>query len=308
MRRERLYAARREPANSLHLPRVKSRSPRGHLARSLAGSLVSLRARQWLHFCALPLAGLGADEMYALCTDPAQWLRALAGAVIAAGCLGCAYGINAVAERRSDRCAVKNPLVAAPELAALATAWALVACVLALGLALILGPWALLACGLSLICGVTYSVGLAAKRVPVLGLLLNTGIFAPLLAVLLLPGEVPASWPHELAIFTLLLIQNQLIHELADHDEDRAAGAHTTAQLLGHRGALRLATLAGLVIPLTTLGLAPSPGRWLLGSALAVVATLITANAGRDPTRARVLHRRTACFGGALLWSCARLG
>lgn len=287
---------------------MKSGSPHGRLAGSLGTSLASLRAKQWLHFCALPLAGLGADGMVALCTAPAQWLRALAGAVIAAGCLGCAYGINAVAERRSDRCTVKNPLVAAPELAALATAWSLVAGILALALALLLGPWALLACGVSLTCGVIYSVGLAAKRVPVLGLLLNTGIFAPLLAVLLLPGNIPASWPHELAIFSLLLIQNQLIHELADHEEDRAAGAHTTAQLLGHRGAAHAATLAGLVIPLTTLGLAPNLDSWLLGSALAVVATLITANAGRDPARARVLHRRTVCIGGALLWSYARLG
>jgi 4-hydroxybenzoate polyprenyltransferase len=286
---------------------VKSRSPRGRLASSFRIALASLRTRQWLHFCVLPLAGLGGEGTYALFADPAELSRALAGAVIAAGCLGCAYGINAVAERRSDRSARKNPLVAAPGLAAPATACAIVAGALALGLALIVGPWALLACGLSLLCGVAYSVGLAAKQVPVLGLLLNTGIFAPLLAVLLRPGAVPPSWSHELAIFTLLLIQNQLIHELADRDEDRAAGARTTAQLLGPRGAVRVATLAGLAIPPVALGLAPTPGQWLLGSALAAVATVITADAGRDPARARVVHRRTACAGGALLWLCARL-
>ena len=283
---------------------MKSRSPRGRLATSLA----SLRARQWLHFCALPLAGLAGEGSYASGTDCAQWGRALAGAAIAAGCLGCAYGINAVAERGSDRSARKNPLVAAPELAALATAWALVASGLALGLALALGPWALLACGSSLLCGLAYSVGPAAKRIPVVGLLLNTGIFAPLLAVLLRPGEVPASWAHELTTFVLLLIQNQLIHELADHDEDLAAGARTTAQLLGRRGAVQAAALAGLVIPVLSTALAPTTGQCLLGSALGLVATVITTTAGRDPARARVLHRWVACAGGALLWLCARLG
>jgi 4-hydroxybenzoate polyprenyltransferase len=246
--------------------------------------------------------------LYASGTDSAQWARALAGAAIAAGCLGCAYAINAVAERGSDRSARKNPLVAAPELAALATTWALVASGLALGLASILGPWALLACGSSLLCGVAYSVGPAGKRTPVVGLLLNTGIFAPLSAVLLLPGEVPASWPHELAIFSALLIQNQLLHELADHDEDLAAGARTTAQLLGHRGAVQVAALAGLMIPVLSLGLAPTAGQCLLGSALGVITTVIAATAGRDPARARTRHRRSACAGGALLWLCARLG
>ena len=277
---------------------MKSRSPRG-----LAIALAALRVPQWLHFCVLPLAGLASEAQY---IGPAQGLRVLAGCLIAGGCLGCAYGINAVAERHTDRCADKNPLVAAPERAALATACALLASLLALALALLLGPWSLLACATSLGCGVAYSV--AGKRVPVLGLLLNTGIFAPLMAVLLVPGATPASWPHELAVFILLLIQNQLIHELADEAEDRAAGARTTAQWLRRRGTVRAAILVGLAVPLASLALAPSLVHALLGSALAAVATAVVWHAGRDPATARVAHRVAACVGGALLWLLARLG
>lgn len=272
---------------------MKSRSPR------LATALASLRTSQWLHFCALPLAGLG---------GPGGWPRALVGCVIAGGCLGFAYGINAVAERRSDRSFLKNPLVGAPGVAGLAVGCAMLVATLALGLALVLGRWALLACGLSLLCGGAYSVGIAGKRVPVLGLVLNTGIFAPLMAVLLVPGQIPASWAHELAVFTLLLIQNQLIHELADDEEDRAAGARTTAQLLRGPGTVRAGVGAGLVIPLVSLGLAPTWGQALLGSAIAAVATVIACTARSDPARSRAQHRVAACAGGALLWLWARVG
>lgn len=272
-------------------------------SRSLAIALASLRTPQWLHFCALPLAGLGGGPFT---PGAAAWLRALLGGLIAGGCLGCAYGINAALERRTDRCAAKNPLVAAPGLAAPVIVCASLVGALALALARALGPWALLACGLSLACGVAYSV--FGKRVPVLGLALNTGIFAPLMAVLLVPGAVPAGWAHELAVFCLLLIQNQLIHELADADEDRAAGARTTARLLGARATIRLALAVGFVIPPVSAALAPSRDLALLAAAIAAIATMIAADARRAPARARVRHRVTACIGGALLWLCARLG
>ena len=269
---------------------MKSRSP----------AIASLRASQWLHFCALPLAGLGPEEL----VSPAGSLRALIGGLIAAGCLGCAYGVNAATDRHTDRCSRKNPLVAAPGRVAPAIACALIVAIAALILALALGRLAPLACGLSLLCGLAYS--LAGKRVPVLGLVLNAGIFAPLMAVLLVPGAAPPSFAHELAVFTALLIQNQLLHELADVEEDRAAGAGTTAQRLGDAGAVRVAVAVGLAIPLVSLWLAP-PRHALLAAGVAAVATGITAAARRDPARARALHRVTACVGGALLWLCARL-
>lgn len=279
---------------------MESSSPRGRYAVAIA----SLRAPQWLHFCVLPLAALGRADLLAL---PSTWPRALVGCTIAAGCLGFAYGINAVAERRTDRSAAKNPLVAAPELAPLATAGALAVALLALALALALGPWALLACGLSLTCGAAYSVGIAGKHVPVLGLLLNTGIFAPLAAILLQPDAIPPSWAHELAVFSLLLIQNQLVHELADYDEDRAAGARTTAHMLRRRGTVRVAVLVGFAVPLVSIGLAPSSGQALLSSAIAGIATVIAFEARRDPARARRVHRAIAFVGGAALWLFARL-
>ncbi len=254
----------------------------------------------------LPLAGLGREDLPGLASG---WPRALAGCLIAAGCLGFAYGINAILERHSDRSVAKNPLVGAPELAPLATTYALAVAALALGLALVLGRWAALACGLSLICGAAYSVGIrgAGKHVPVLGLILNTGIFAPLAAVLLLPSSIPPSWVHELAVFTLLLIQNQLVHELADDQEDRAAGARTTAQLLGRPNTVRVAVLTGFAVPLASIGLAPTSGQALLSSAIAAVATVIAFEARRDPARSRRSHRAIAFAGGALLWLFARL-
>ncbi len=267
-------------------------------------ALASLRAPQWLHFCVLPLAALDAS---ALADEPIAWPRALLGCAIAAGCLAFAYGLNSVAERRSDHSTGKNPLVAAPELAPLAVFCALAAGLLALLLASGLGSWALLACGISLACGGAYSVGVQGKRVPVLGLLLNTGIFTPLTAVLLLPGKVPPSFVHETILFTLLLIQNQLVHELADIDEDREAGAWTTARLLGPRGTLRAALGVGIAIPLASLWLAPSLALALLASVLALAATRIALAAEHDAARARVRHRWLALAGGALSWLAARV-
>lgn len=262
-------------------------------------ALASLRPRQWSHFAALPLAGV-------TCL-PCEWPRALLGVAIASACLACAYGINAAAERHTDRSVHKNPLVAAPGVGPLAVVCSLTAAALALLLALPLGPQALLACAASLICGVHYSVGLAAKRYPVLGLLLNAGIFAPLMALLIVPGRAPPSLAHELALFILLLLQNQLIHELADRQEDRAAGARTTAQWLRGRGTVRVAVIAGSVIPPMSLALAPTAAQALLAAVLAAITTTLALTARRDPARARARHRQVACAGGALLWLLARL-
>jgi 4-hydroxybenzoate polyprenyltransferase len=256
-----------------------------------------------LHFCVLPLAAVGSDDLFSLST----WPRMVVGCLVAAGCLGFAYGINAVAERHSDRSTIKNPLVEAPELGSLATACALMVGLFALGLASVLGPWALLACGISLVCGGSYSFGITAKQVPLLGLLFNAGIFAPLTVLLLRPDAIPPSWAHELAVFTVLLIQNQLVHELADYEEDRAAGARTTAHLLRRRGTIRAAVLVGFAVPLASIGLAPTAGQALLSSAIAAVATVIAFESRRDPGQARRVHRAVAFAGGALLWLFARL-
>lgn len=286
---------------------IRSAQVEGQPTRSrLALALASLRAPQWLHFCVLPLAALDREALLAL---PHAWPRALAGCLAASGCLAFAYGINAVAERRSDRSSGKNPLVDAPELAPLATALSVLAALLALALALWqLGMMAGLACLVSILCGTTYSVGIGGKKVPVLGLLLNLGIFVPLGALLLDPAAIPASWRHELAVFALLLIQNQLVHELADYDEDRAAKAHTTARFLRRRKTVRVATAIGLLVPLAAILLAPTHAEALLASLLAGVTTMLTAESRRDPARTRREHRRVAFVGGALLWLLARLG
>ena len=138
-------------------------TPLGRLTIALA----SLRASQWLHFCVLPLAALRAEDLFAL---PSTWVRTLIACLVAAGCLGFAYGLNAVVERHTDRSEAKNLLVAAPELAPLAAACALAAALFALTLAAVLGPAAVFACGISIVCGAAYSIGITGKRIPVLPL------------------------------------------------------------------------------------------------------------------------------------------
>ena len=232
--------------------------------------------------------------------------RLLVAVLACAGCLGFAYGINAVAERRSDRSAVKNPLVAAPQLAASASAAALIAALVAASAGLYLGGPAPAAVGLSLVCGLLYSVGLRGKRIPGLGLALNVGIFVPLAVLLLDRAAPPPSFGHELAVFALLLAQNQLIHEHADLDEDRRAGVRTTARLLGERGTQVAVGGLGLLLALAALRLAPGPGQLRVALLLAAGASWIgVVGLARDPAAARRNHRVLALVGGALLWLVA---
>lgn len=275
-----------------------------HRQRGLA--LASLRARQWLHFCALPLAGVGASQLL----DAGQWLRLLAGGIAAAGCLGFAYGLNAVVERGSDRSSKKNPLVADPDdrEGARAAVWAAIGVGAgALGLGLWLGSTAVFATLLSLACGAAYSVGPRGKRVPGLGLALNTGIFLPLTALLIERDAIPSTWLHEVGLFTVLLIQNQLVHELADLDEDRAAGAATTAGWLGADATCRIGVGSCALIPLTSLLLGLHLAQLGVSLLLALAAAWTIHGARTDPGRARERHRWLAFVGGALLWLLARM-
>lgn len=250
----------------------------------------SLRASQWAHFSLLPLVGIERSR-------PVAWGALLLAWAAASGCLGYAYGLNAVVERGSDRSSAKNPLVARPSEAKAA----LVAAMLSAGGALLLGAglggWGLVCVAASLLSGTLYSVGLRAKRLPVAGLVFNAGIFVPLTLVLLSePGGGP--WVLEVALFCGLLTQNQLVHELADEEEDRAAGAFTTAQLLG-RSAWRVAVV-----------LVGCAGLWFvdvkapLRASLALATCAICAAVAiviEPAALARRTHRFAALLGGAAL-------
>ena len=227
---------------------------------------------------------------------PFPWAEVAAALVAAAGCLAFAYGLNAVMERGTDVSPDKNPLVVSPSYAPATLRLALGCAAGALVLGSLLGLWSAGCVALSLLCGALYSAVVRAKRVPVLGLLCNAGIFLPL-ALLLRSGRGGDAWALELALFAALLTQNQLVHELADEAEDRAAGARTTAQLLGPRGTRVVAALVGFA------GLFPidgeRPERVLI--ALATCASCALVAVGRAPARARRAHRYAAMTGGAAL-------
>lgn len=265
--------------------------------RALALGAAALRVRQWLHFVPLPLAGVPVVGLVsgACPKGPVLW-ACIAGAL----CLGCAYGINAHADRATDRSRRKNPLAGAP-----GSGWALAPALLCGALALVAASMSggLAAAAGSVLAGVVYSVGPRIKRWPVVGSLANVAIFAPLL--LLVGGPRPDGFVGTCAVFTALLLQNQLLHERADVVEDRRAGARTTAQVLGRAGVRRagqaLAGLGGLAAA-ATLGW---PGATAGTIGLAFGACLMGQD---DAAAARRRHRALAMVTGALVYALAQGG
>lgn len=259
----------------------------------------AVRARQWWHFLGLPLATLDFGRL----DVHAAW-RVPAAIVVGGCCLAVAYAINAVCERHTDRSPGKNPLVVRPELAAavvwLATLLAVIGLVVAWGL----GLWALGAACVSLVAGVVYSASAWGKRAPVVGLIGNTLIFAPLLVLMHPGGALAPGVSYEVGLFVVLLAQNQLLHERADVAEDAAAGAWTTGRWLGGRGTRGLVVVLGGV-GVGLVGLATSIGAQVVG-ALCVVAATIVGWVMR-PVRARRWHRRCAAIGGGLVFVLQRV-
>lgn len=259
----------------------------------------AVRAGQWWHFLGLPLATLDRGH---LAVD-AVW-RVPAAVLVAACCLASAYAINAVCERYTDRDADKNPLVAAPGLASAVLRRVGGVVIVGVGVAGWLGVWAVAAAGLSIAAGVVYSASAWGKRTPVLGLVGNTLIFAPLLVLLHPGGPLPATCVVELGLFVTLLAQNQLLHERADADEDAAAGSWTTGRWLGGRGTLGVVVALGGVGVLAAM-MAVTMMAQVVGVSAVVGATL--AGWGSAPVRARRVHRWWALAGGVAVFVLQRV-
>lgn len=273
-------------------PRLgERRAPAGGLRLGLR----ALRLRQWLHFVALPLAGVPA---FGLVTGACPIGPVLWACLAAALCLAWAYGINAHADRATDRSPRKNPLAGA---AVGPAAWLPTALcgMLALPAAALCGG--LVAAALSLAAGAVYSVGPRLKRVPVVGALVNAAIFAPLMALVGGPRP-PGFWGISL-VFAALLLQNQLLHERADADEDRRAGARTTARLLGRAGVARAGRGLALVGGLASRALGAGPG-WLAGAIGLAFGAWLTGHA--DAARARRIHRWVSLLAGAATYALAQ--
>ncbi|MBL8911305.1 MAG: UbiA family prenyltransferase [Archangium sp.] len=244
-------------------------------------ALRALRAPQWAYFAVLPLAG-------ALTFEPTRIALSL---FVASASLAFAYGLNAVTERHTDASASKNPLVGFATVPRSVTL-TLAACVfLALSGAAILGTSSLIAVSVSLAAGALYSAGPRLKSWPGAGLVANTLIFVPLLSIGVTGRSLPSAFPELSLVFTALLLQNQLVHELADAKEDEAAQALTTARSLGIVGTRALIIGIAIAAVLITRSFAAL-----------IIPTLITFIPG-DWSRRRKAHRLASIVSGAALFA-----
>lgn len=236
-------------------PRNDKTSTRTGSIRMIKGLIRFLRVQDWFYFLALPVLSF---ELRVL----SGWRLAMA-ILSAACCLAFAYGWNNLkdADARPGRSTAKHqPWFErkTPDIRALSTILiALLVCAL-VGSALI-GTVALGASAIQLVTSTLYSGGPRLKRFPVIGTVSNVLIFSPL-SFLGASHALPASrefWMF-VALFSTLLLQNQLIHEVSDLDEDRGQSLRTTAIILGPKGAMTTSAVLGLLAGLLASGI----GAW----------------------------------------------
>lgn len=270
-------------------------------AQPRSKSIVTLlRVGQWAHFVFLPLATL---ELHA---DPlTASLAVFRGMAIAALILGYGYLENAAADREMDRSERKNPLRpgALPGWVGV-TKTGLVVAAMLLSVA---GPALVtLATLTSLGAGWVYSAGPRLKRKPFVGTLLNAAAFGPLVLVGANSSVLPERTWSLVALFSLLLLQNQLVHEAADSMEDRLGGVRTTFVALGRSGSGVLALLLGLLAAAVVgqrIGLAGAlPIALTFGLMVPAVLLALGERTGAM-ARARLVHRFAALLVGALVFA-----
>lgn len=266
--------------------------------------LARVRARDWFHFLVLPAAALALPD--------ASGIALARGVFVTACVLAFGYLVNGVGDRAMDSDPRKNALGGADP-----WSFALPLATLA-ALALVvagLGSRVALACtSIALVSGVTYSVGPRLKRVPVVGTLMNVTHFTPLLFVGLDAAQ-PASGLCAIAVtFAGLLVANQLLHEAADADDDRAGRVRTTYLVLGPALTAMLISLCGGVVALGTWTVIERGGAhplWLVHSAPHVLVfplLLIRASPGASrPCTLRLAHRAAAAASGAIVFVLAMI-
>jgi 4-hydroxybenzoate polyprenyltransferase len=269
-----------------------------------AGVMGVLRPRQWAHMLPLPLAGIdpGAPGL--------DWRAALAlgsGVLAAACCMAFAYGLNAIADRATDADPRKNPLAGVATVTWAHRALVGAAAVLALGLVAPRGAVPLAAVLASLVSGLVYSAGPRLKRLPVLGTVANAGIFAPLLLLGGRDAAPPPGFPVLLVVFVGALLQNQLLHEVADQVEDARGGVRSSGALLGERATLLVIGLVAVAGAAACAGLARSTPVALAAAAVLGLGVLAGALLRLTAARRRVVHRVLVVCGGAVLYATVAL-
>ena len=260
--------------------------------------IATMRVPQWVHFLVLPLAAFRVGEV-----TFAALALGVAGAFTA---LAYAYGINAIADRHSDFRVEKNPLRGQREISDFVR-WMIGGMAVAtLLIALAAAPISRIALIVSLVASTVYSVGPRAKSMPFLGALANALIFVPLLYVGVGPTPLFETLRATLLIaivFTIMLLQNQLVHELADASEDARALDRTTATMLGERRARSGCVLLGVVGSVAVLVLEA----FSFDTVIAALAMLVCGGLAKltlPPSLLRVVHRLVSMALGALIFFC----
>ena len=262
----------------------------------------SLRAYHWWYFSLVPLISVVGDPR----ADEGFVVRLVGGVLVAALCLAYAYGFNGIIDRGMDRNQGKNALAGIAEFPREA-AVLVAACALgALGIAAAMTTVALLGSGMSLVAATLYSGGL--KRLPVVGTLVNMFIFVPL-PLLAAVGPPSSEMQFLIYCFYVLVTQNQILHELADSEEDVAAGVRTTGVAIGATGVRLVALVLGPLAALLLWRLQAASVA-LIAATLALCggATMVALGDLRRGGRLRVTHRWYSVAVGGVLFALVAWG
>jgi 4-hydroxybenzoate polyprenyltransferase len=266
----------------------------------------ALRARQWWHMVLLPGSSLPIGSRGLELSD--AWLMTKAG-VIASLCLGFGYGANAIADRFGDSPGRKNPLAGYQRVPGLVWGAVVLAGILGLLFSTQLGPESAIAASVSMGAGALYSFGLRFKAIPFVSFFTNALIFAPLMFVGAEGAFTRTTTWFFVTVFTVLLMQNELLHEMGDLDDDRKMGVVSTVEQIGYRAARGFVFLLGVIGAVMLVCLFHGGVVWWAAAgcvASGVLCTLVPVAAAK---RGRVLHRWFALLlGGGLYVALAVFG
>lgn len=273
--------------------------------RTMLDIIRFFRVRDWWYFLLLPLTT-------APLRVPPSWQTGAAFA-LAAGCLAFAYGWNQVVDANvttaqlGARCAstgfIKGFLmfvVAATALLGLAT-----------------GATQAVVTAISLASGAVYSGGPRIKRFPILCTAANAWIFAPLCLLGMSDWHAPERGWLLTALFTCLLLQNQLLHEAAHALADRHDAIVTTFLRFGARWAqagVLVFGIAGLALVVsiaattgqTRAAVAATASALLIAMATAAALTPTALTSAPRAARIRTVQRWVGLVAGGLAWAAAR--
>jgi 4-hydroxybenzoate polyprenyltransferase len=153
-----------------------------------------------------------------------------------------------------------------------------------------------------------YTAGPRLKRVPVLGSLVQLAIYLPLM-VIGMYRELNVMQIEIMAIFSILLLQNQLLRECSERDSDKTDGNVTTVVRFGVGFAEISTAVMGSAASVLLLVLGSSKMKYeILAVGIVLLSFTLYSLAGRGMNEvysARMLwivHRFVAVVIGAVVW------